>query len=179
MARRKIWHAPQAVPSGVAPIYEWRTTDGAIRHGTNILTDLDADGEVLVNLKLTNGHAKMYRKRDVIATFAHGRCPRPTACKICGEPITFESVGRMDFNNWPAHVKWLPKNTHHGVTCLDRLMQELPIHGAIYARNIDAPRDPDPIGSHHGWMRVGPPGRQTRVRCGLGKKTLLIKEISF
>lgn len=47
MGRKRLWLPHEAVPPGVAPIYDWRTTDGAIRQGTYILVDIHKDGEVL------------------------------------------------------------------------------------------------------------------------------------
>jgi hypothetical protein len=165
LGRTKLWLPPAAYPPGVASIYEWRTTDGAIRQGTHILNDIHKDGELLVYLKTTSGNVALHRKRDVIATFALGERPKPLTCFNCGGLIGFESVGSMDCPSWPAHLKWLPKNLYHGDTCLERLMAEFPIHS-----------ERDPIGSPNGWINVGPHGKRTRVRCGLGKKTLFKEE---
>lgn len=128
MGRKKTWFAPKAFPPGVAPVYEWRATDGAIRQGTYTLIDIHKDGLVLVNLRLTSGRLMLFRKLDVIATFIEGRSPKPVECFNCGARIRYESVGRMDLPNWPERVRWVPKDLYHGDTCLEALMQEFPIH---------------------------------------------------
>jgi hypothetical protein len=128
LARKQLWSLPAAVPPSVAPIYEYRITDGAIRHGTRILIDMHKHGEILINLQLTSGHTMIFRKRDVIAHFARGSRPSSFNCPNCGGHVRYESVGRMDYLNWPAGVKWLPKNLYHGDTCLGALIQEFPIH---------------------------------------------------
>ncbi|SBS78257.1 hypothetical protein MHPYR_530044 [uncultured Mycobacterium sp.] len=126
---------------------------------------------VLIELKMVSGSSTLFRKRDVLATFVRGLPPRPFCCPYCGTRIKYESVGRMDRDNWPAHVKWLPKNLYHGTHCLEAIMQEIPKQGATYAHGIytdahgNAISDPDPIGPPGEWITVG----GTKVSTGRKK----------
>jgi hypothetical protein len=105
-------------------VYEWRTTDLAIRRGRHILADHPATGWVKV--ETLYGRHIVKEKKDLIAISLYGPRPKPARCEVCGNTIRYVCEHR-DGNITP----WMPDLTaeRYHARCLERLMWEFPIHG--------------------------------------------------
>jgi hypothetical protein len=132
LGRTKLWKPVTAC--FLRPVYEWRTTDLAIRHGRHILAEHAAlrdtkhyvRGDICVQVQTLHGRQIVKPKKDLIALSVYGPRPKSKLCKVCGNEIRYVCA-QLDGKVTP----WMldrPAALYHHALCWDRLIEEFPIH---------------------------------------------------
>lgn len=127
MTNNKLWdnlkvENPNNPAQAVAPIYQWRRNDGAIRRGTRVLAIRNG----FVRVQMRDGRREKVSQVHLIAAAAH-RWPESWTCDKCRETVPY-ILQRLDElgDDSPNNLKWVPDAEamlwHVIGCCLENLM---------------------------------------------------------